>query len=176
MSTSLDQDTDFERQVQVEITRLRRDLSWEVRRAVIRTVRVLVGLMLAVAAYWVAEPIQDIASRPFSMLSITDLVVLAFRLIVAFWFISGGWWTAFGEGPGSDELRATAVEMVKQRQLLNDKAPVTSTDTKSGSAGSAAAQNRTPRTKQKIAGVTCGLCGATYVSAKYCPKCRIKLS
>lgn len=170
----MDSAADFERQVQSEIARLREDPVWKSRRVAIRLARVLAGFTLIAASFWVAEPIPHIAAKPIATLSLADIAGLVVRLLAAFWLLAGGFWTAFGEAPSREDLRAKAVEAVEERQLfiarLAAKSPETAREPSSD------IENRPHQSKSPLVGRQCKQCGATYVSAQYCPKCRIRLA
>ena len=167
-------DRDIEREVQAEASRITQDPAWKARRTTIRAARIIAGVVFAVAALWVAEPVSEVVSKPIATLSLADLGVFALRLGGAFWLIASGWWAAFGEGPDRDDLRAAAIESLRERGLLSDtaapvpksEAPPTPPDAFLG---------RGSKAKAPVVGTECKKCGATYVSAKYCPKCRLSL-
>lgn len=171
----MDTEADFERQVQAEISRQLGDPARRARRTAIRSARVLAGLALVAASYWVAEPISEITTKPIATLSLADLAGLVVRSLVALWLLAGGWWSAFGEGPSREELRASAIEAVRERQLFVANLAARSSEAQAAQA-SADAETQSRRSKAPLAGRECARCGAIYVSAQYCPKCRIRLA
>ena len=171
----MDREVDFEREVQAEVSRITRDAEWKARRSVIRAARVLAGIALAAAAWWVAAPVLEITSKPISTLSLADLGGFALRVAAALWLITSGGWAAFGEGPDPDELRVAAIGTVRKRRGLSDTSASALPNSETPRTPQATFQSRTSKARPPVVGLECKKCGATYVSAKYCPKCRVSL-